>query len=230
MPTLLNIMKLLAALAASIALLIAVPAWVFGVIEEPVVVFVMISYFVFFLGAVWRVVWHGKLAERKADRQVRTTSGRWSSLLSIAGMLGFHWISLYTYALGDRISLGEPVISYIVFVLSLILLHAALIVNQMAIITLGRFFDRLTIKDDHRLVTEGIYGCVRHPIYTSYILLFLGYCLMLQSFWGLLLLTATCLVWFGKRIAIEEDMLEEEFGDEYRRYCQRSKRLIPMVF
>ncbi|WP_414570686.1 isoprenylcysteine carboxylmethyltransferase family protein [Nostoc sp. CCY 9925] len=40
--------------------------------------------------------------------------------------------------------------------------------SQVAIKTLGKFFDRLTIKSDYQLVTDGIYGLIRHPIYTSY--------------------------------------------------------------
>ncbi|MEM9214326.1 MAG: isoprenylcysteine carboxylmethyltransferase family protein [Cyanobacteria bacterium P01_F01_bin.150] len=110
------------------------------------------------------------------------------------------------------------------------LVSAAILVSQVAISTLGKFFDRLTIKVDHQLVTDGIYGSIRHPIYTSYILLFLGFCTMVQSLWGLGLLLATCIVWFGNRIAIEEKMLEEEFGEAYQSYCKQTKRLFPYVY
>jgi len=110
------------------------------------------------------------------------------------------------------------------------LIGAAIAVNQVAIKTLGKFFDRLTIKSDHQLVTDGIYSLIRHPIYTSYILLFIGFCLMLQSLWGSVLLLVVCVVWFGNRIAIEEQMLEERFGEEYRSYCQQTKRLFPYVY
>ena len=110
------------------------------------------------------------------------------------------------------------------------LVCTAILVNQVAIKTLGKFFDRLTIKVDHQLVTDGIYSVVRHPIYTSYILLFLGFCTMLQSLWGSGLFLATCAIWFGNRITIEERMLEERFGEEYQSYCQQTKRLFPYVY
>lgn len=112
----------------------------------------------------------------------------------------------------------------------IILICAAIIVSQVAIKTLGKFFDRLTIKSDHRLVTDGIYSLIRHPIYTSYILLFLGFCIMLQSLWGSGLLLMVCVVWFGNRIAIEEQMLEERFGEEYQSYSQQTKRLFPYIY
>ena len=53
---------------------------------------------------------------------------------------------------------------------------------------------------------------------------------MLESFLGLSLLFATCVVWFGNRMTIEEKMLEERFGEEYQSYCQQSKRLFPYIY
>ena len=61
-----------------------------------------------------------------------------------------------------------------------------------------------------------IYGIIRHPIYTSYLLVFGGYCVLLQSWPAILLLIADCAIWFGNRIQIEERMLAEEFGDATR--------------
>jgi protein-S-isoprenylcysteine O-methyltransferase Ste14 len=80
---------------------------------------------------------------------------------------------------------------------------SSIIINQAAVGTLGKLFDRLTIKPEHQLVTSGIYSLVRHPIYLSYILLFSGFCLLLPSIIALGILFLICLVWFGNRIAIE---------------------------
>ncbi|MEM1080897.1 MAG: isoprenylcysteine carboxylmethyltransferase family protein [Pseudomonadota bacterium] len=226
----LKIARLVLVLLTFIAVLIGLPAWLFGIAGDVKVWFLMVGYFVFFLGTVWRVVWHGQLARREDDEQVRTPSGLISSVLSIIGLVAFHWISLYTYSLHDRMMGEYTALAHANLMLSISLVLSSIIVSQLAIRTLGKFFDRLTIKTDHRLVTEGIYGFVRHPIYTSYILLFLGFCTMLQSFWGLMILILTCLIWFGKRIAIEEQMLEDKFGDEYRVYCQHSQRLFPYLF
>ncbi|MDZ8183258.1 MAG: isoprenylcysteine carboxylmethyltransferase family protein [Nostoc sp. ChiSLP02] len=186
------------------------------------------SYFVFFLGTVWRVVRYGQLASRQEDRQVRATSGRVASLITIVGLLSVHWISLYTFSQQKEIS--DIAVDRSLTVTGIILICAAIIVSQVAIKTLGKFFDRLTIKSDHRLVTDGIYSLIRHPIYTSYILLFLGFCIMLQSLWGSGLLLMVCVVWFGNRIAIEEQMLEERFGEEYQSYSQQTKRLFPYIY
>ncbi len=169
-------------LLAVIAVLIIIPAALFGVSGNWRVVLLSISYFVFFLGTVWRVIHYGQLASRQADRQVKTIAGRIVSLISIVGLLGVHWLTLYTFPLQGQAL--ETVVDYCLSVVAIALICAAILISQVAIQTLGKFFDRLTIKSDHELVTNGIYSLIRHPTYTSYILLFLGFCLMLQSLWG----------------------------------------------
>ncbi|MFN6519469.1 MAG: methyltransferase family protein [Nostoc sp. CreGUA01] len=219
---------LIFALLAVIAVLIVIPAAQFGVVRDSRVVFLSISYFIFFLGTVWRLIRYGQLVSRQEDRQVQATSGRVASLIIVVGLLGVHWLTLYTFSLQDQ-TLNTSV-DLCLTVIAIALVCAAIVVSQVAIKTLGKFFDRLTIKSDHQLVTDGIYSLIRHPIYTSYILLFLGFCIMLQSLWGLGLLLTVCVVWFGNRIAIEEQMLEQRFGEEYQSYCQQTKRLFPYVY
>ena len=225
---LLKSIGLILSLAVVIALLILTPAWQFRVINDWRIVFLAVGYFTFFLGTVWRVIRYGKLVDRQEDLQVKETSGRLASLATIIGLIGVHWLAVYTFSIqADNLNL---ILTNRLNVLGISLVVAAMFVSQIAIRTLGKFFDRLAIKSDHRLVTEGIYGFVRHPIYTSYILLFVGFCTLLQSLWGLGLLLAVCLVWFGNRIGIEERMLLARFGDEYQAYCHQTKRLFPYLY
>lgn len=219
---------LILSLAGVIAVLIIIPAIWLGVASDWRVLFLSLSYFCFFLGTVWRVIRYGQLVSRKEDYQVKATSGRIASVVTILGLLGFHWLTIYSFSLTHQLENHPFALSLTVIAMALVI--ASLIVSQVAIRTLGKFFDRLAIKSDHRLVTEGIYASVRHPIYTSYILLFLGFCALLHSLWGLTLLLGVCLIWFGNRIAIEEKMLEEKFGLEYQSYCQKTKRLFPYIY
>jgi protein-S-isoprenylcysteine O-methyltransferase Ste14 len=219
---------LIFSLLAVIAVLIVLPAWQFGVAGDWRVIFLSIGYFTFFLGTVWRVIRYGELVNRQEDLQVKETAGRIASLITVVGLLGVHWVAIYTFSIqSEGLSLS---LDRLVSIVAISLVFAAILVSQIAIRTLGKFFDRLAIKSDHRLVTEGIYSLVRHPIYTSYILLFAGFCTMLQSLWGFGLLIAVCIVWFGNRIGIEERMLSDRFGDEYQDYCQQTKRLFPYVY
>jgi protein-S-isoprenylcysteine O-methyltransferase Ste14 len=219
---------LIFSLLAVIAVLIVLPAWQFGIIDEWRITFLAIGYFTFFLGTVWRVIRYGKLVDRQEDLQVKETSGRIASLVTIISLVGVHWLAIYTFSV--RGASLDLTLDRLLIAIAMMLVLASIIVSQVAIRTLGKFFDRLTIKSDHQLVTDGIYSLVRHPIYTSYILLFAGFCTMLQSLWGFGLLLAVCIVWFGNRIGIEERMLSDRFGDEYQHYCQQTKRLFPYVY
>jgi protein-S-isoprenylcysteine O-methyltransferase Ste14 len=219
---------LVLALMAVIAVLIIVPAWQFGVVSDWKIIFLAIGYFAFFLGTVWRVIRYGELVDRQEDLQVKETSGRVASLITVVGLISVHWLAVYTFSV--RAESFNLIANRAWDAIGISLEIAAIVVSQIAIRTLGKFFDRLAIKSDHRLVTEGIYGFVRHPIYTSYILLFVGFCMVLQSLWGVSLLIAVCLVWFGNRIGIEERMLAARFGDKYQTYCQQTKRLFPYLY
>lgn len=235
MKILLKSIGLVLALLGVIGILIGLPAIKFGVFTQWQIILLAASYFSFFLGTVWRVIRYGDLVDRSEDRQVKNPGGRIASLITVVGLVGVHWLAIYTFATQERVADLVPD-RYIIqmdrlySIVGLMSIVAAIIVSQVAIKTLGKFFDRLTIKSDHRLVTEGIYRYVRHPIYTSYILLFLGFCLLLQSLWGLSLLVAVCTIWFSNRIGIEEQMLADEFGEEYQVYCQTTKRLFPGIY
>jgi protein-S-isoprenylcysteine O-methyltransferase Ste14 len=228
MKMLLKSTGLVLALMAVIGLLIVLPAWQFGVVQDWRIILLSIGYFAFFLGTVWRVVRYGELVNRTKDLQVKETSGRIASLITVTGLLGVHWLAIYTFSI--RAESSNVTLNGVISAIAISLIISAILVSQIAIRTLGKFFDRLAIKSDHRLVTEGVYGFVRHPIYTSYILLFVGFCTLLQSIWGFGLLLAVCVVWFGNRIGIEERMLLDRFGDEYQSYCQQTKRLFPYVY
>ncbi len=100
----------------------------------------------------------------------------------------------------------------------------------VAHVTLWRFYSStLVIKEDHRLITHGIYRLTLHPIYLGNIMFFIGVPLFVSSLYGLLTLSALIPV-FLNRIRIEERLLTDEFGDAYRAYMGTTKRLIPFIY
>ncbi len=84
----------------------------------------------------------------------------------------------------------------------------------------------LRLRDDHVLVTTGVYRRARHPAYTGDMLFHFGVTLFFASLRGLaiMLLLIPCFLY---RIAVEERMLISRFGDSYRSYCQHTWRLLP---
>lgn len=79
------------------------------------------------------------------------------------------------------------------------------------------------------LITTGMYGIVRHPIYTGTLLLFLGFILFNSSIISLVYFPFSILLYCVMTIFEERD-LEKTFGDEYKKYKHNVKfRLIPFI-
>jgi protein-S-isoprenylcysteine O-methyltransferase Ste14 len=88
---------------------------------------------------------------------------------------------------------------------------------------------RLMIVDGHKLITDGIFGVVRHPLYLGRILAHFGIALLFSSAWGAVLMAISAMC-FLFRIRAEEEMLIEEFGEAYLEYRQETKKLIPWLY
>lgn len=87
----------------------------------------------------------------------------------------------------------------------------------------------IEVQEGQRVVDTGLYGIVRHPMYTATLLLFLSMPLMLGSLYALIpMLAYPCLI-IG-RLLNEEKLLENELAG-YREYKGKVKyRLIPFVW
>jgi protein-S-isoprenylcysteine O-methyltransferase Ste14 len=215
-----------------VSLLIVIPALLFGAWGRVEIGVAAALYLVFFgIGTGRRLVREGELATRKEDRQVRTGLGRVAAILAGPGFVFAHGLAVFTFAQGPIQEPGPGALGLSMWAIAgLALGLVGLVLNHLATGTLGVFFDRIAIKENHALVTHGVYARVRHPIYTSYLCIFFGFTLMMESAPGALAMLAVCALWFGTRIPIEEGMLEETFGDAYRGYRKRSWRLIPFLY
>lgn len=93
---------------------------------------------------------------------------------------------------------------------------------------LGRTLTAMPIpKSDGELCTSGIYGFVRHPIYSFVLLLCLGLCLQSGSVYKYLL-TFLLAVLFYFKSNYEERYLFQKYP-EYEAYSQRVPRFIPFI-
>ena len=87
----------------------------------------------------------------------------------------------------------------------------------------------IEVQDDQQLIDTGLYGIVRHPMYTATLLMFLSMPLILGSWWALALFAIYPLL-IIKRIRNEEQVLTSGL-EGYADYQQRVRwRLIPWVW
>jgi protein-S-isoprenylcysteine O-methyltransferase Ste14 len=87
----------------------------------------------------------------------------------------------------------------------------------------------LEMRSGHRLVNTGIYRHIRHPMYSSFFLLGLAQSLLLPNWVAGVAGLAGAGILYAFRIRREETMMLETFGDEYRVYMRRTKRLVPWL-
>lgn len=83
-------------------------------------------------------------------------------------------------------------------------------------------------RREHQLVENGPYRYIRHPLYTFGGAFFVGLCLLAGN--ALLWVSGLIALWaLGQRTPLEEEMLVARFGDEYKRYMQRTGRYLPKI-
>lgn len=115
--------------------------------------------------------------------------------------------------------------------LGVLVLIGALVMFRVTHKQLGRNWSvTLETRTSHKLVTDGLYGYVRHPMYSSFLLSAIAQALLLPNWIGGLSGLAGIAVLFFYRVEKEEKMMTATFGDEYRSYTGRTARIIPWLY
>ena len=114
------------------------------------------------------------------------------------------------------------IISSIIFILSYILY--AIVLKENAYLS-----RTIEVQDNQKVIDTGLYGIIRHPMYTATIFLFLSMPLILNSIisFGIFLIYPFIII---KRIKNEEEILEKELKG-YKEYKKKVKyKLIPFIW
>lgn len=105
-----------------------------------------------------------------------------------------------------------------------------LIILLLARFELGRNWSfKVVLKENHELITSGLYSYVMHPIYTGLLLLVLASFLWLGNLAGFIVLIIVFISFLYKAYS-EEKLLKTYFGEKYTTYKYRTKLLIPFIF
>jgi protein-S-isoprenylcysteine O-methyltransferase Ste14 len=79
---------------------------------------------------------------------------------------------------------------------------------------------------DSGLVTSGIYGYSRNPVYLGFVLLLIGLLLDSGTYWGMLLAPMLVILLNQLVIQPEEEYLARKFGEQFDRYRAKVRRWI----
>ena len=115
-------------------------------------------------------------------------------------------------------------------ILGLGLFVVGLTIAVIAVVTLrGSYHSTLVIREDHRLITHGIYRYTRHPVYLGVLIAIIGIPIYNSSLYGLVIMIVLIPIIIN-RIRMEERLLIEEYGDAYREYQETTSKLVPFVY
>ncbi len=96
---------------------------------------------------------------------------------------------------------------------------------------LGKYFSyTLKIYKDHKFITTGPYRFIRHPMYTAFTIFHSAIFLLTSNWFIGIIWVGIILLILVFRIRIEEKVLFETFGNEYKEYKQITGSLLPPIF
>ncbi len=157
--------------------------------------------------------------DAKEKQKDQTIVVKLSGLMFLAGFIvaglgfRFNWCTLpFSVTIGAAI----------VFLLAYILYAEVLRENTY----LSRTIE---VQENQKVIDTGLYGIVRHPMYSATLLLFLSIPLVLGSIFSFIIFLAYPII-IAKRIKGEEEFLEKEL-EGYKEYKSKVKyRLIPFIW
>ena len=138
----------------------------------------------------------------------------------VTALLGMSFVSRNTL-----IPVGVVELSIIVVLFTLGSTLRILSISQLGVL---RFKFNIAFREKQTLKTDQLHGYMRHPTYTSMMLVVLAYAVTTHSFYiGMI---GTFIAWFGfqYRIHFEEKALKEQFGEAYDSYREKTPMWLPI--
>lgn len=115
------------------------------------------------------------------------------------------------------------------YIIGFILLGISALVGIAGVIALGK--NRRSTPEPHpesQLVTTGIYSLIRHPLYLSLILFYVGWAILWTSIGGAIGAIVFS-IFIDRKARLEEILLQEKFPS-YTDYAKKSARFIPGIY
>lgn len=114
--------------------------------------------------------------------------------------------------------------------LGVVLIAGAVFIFWRAHADLGlNWSPTLEIREKHELITRGIYSVIRHPMYASQILWSIAQVLLLQNWIAGFGSLVAFIPFYFLRVRAEEQLMLEQFGDQYRSYMQKVGGVFPKL-
>lgn len=183
---------------------------------------------IYFLAIIIEMVIRAPLNKRRKQQRMseRRVTTQEKTLLGLL-FLGMFLIPI-VYAATDWLDFANYSLPDWAGWLGAVLIAGALSVFWRAHADLGlNWSPTLEIWERHELVTRGIYGLIRHPMYASQWLWVIAQPLLLQNWIAGWLNLLVFVFFYFLRVRAEEQLMIEQFGDQYRAYMQKVGGVFP---
>lgn len=167
--------------------------------------------------------------KRKAEKKiVSQVTGKEKSMLFL--LWGGMFVLPVIYAASNWLDFANYTLPAWAGWLGVALITGALFVFWRSHADLGlNWSPTLEIREKHTLITRGIYSVIRHPMYASQILWSLAQILLLQNWIAGLSSLVVFFPFYFMRVPAEEQLMLEQFGDQYRSYMQKVGAVFPKL-
>ena len=160
---------------------------------------------------------------------VRSSKGTREVVLLILAWMGF--LVPLVWVASPALSFADYSLRLTFFVAGIAFLAAGLWLFYRAHADLGSFWSvTLEVRENHRLISHGVYRRVRHPMYSALFLYSVGQAFVVPNWVAGPSYLISFGILFAFRMRAEEQMMVETFGDEYVTYMAKTKRLLPGVW
>lgn len=190
---------------------------------------VQISEYVGLAGFIlWAVVERGftLLNQQQRQGQKQAQGSFWLISATWYGAMLFSILDVWTLA---WTTFESPL--WMLRSIGMLLTISGIAIRFLARRTLGKQYSvHVETSETHQLVTQGLYGLVRHPAYLGLLCLFLGIPLSMGSRGGFMIAAAGGIPAVVYRIRIEEQSMGEWFGARYEAYKESTWKLVPYLW
>jgi protein-S-isoprenylcysteine O-methyltransferase Ste14 len=170
---------------------------------------------------------HGQRS--RGVKVVEDRKGRLETLLLTFVWLGF--VVPLIWVASPAFAFAEYPLRFVPLAAGVVCLAAGLWLFYRSHADLGTSWSiTLQLREQHRLITEGVYRHIRHPMYLALFLYSTGQALVLPNWVAGPSYLITFAILFALRIRAEERMMLDQFGDDYAAYMARTKRLVPWLW
>jgi protein-S-isoprenylcysteine O-methyltransferase Ste14 len=152
------------------------------------------------------------------------------ALLAVSTVATVYYVSFLLWLLGIDV-LGPPLVgpSWVFYGVGVVTSVGGLALMGWTYAVFRSWRWRAEIAPGHRLMTDGPFNRIRHPIYVAFALFYIG-AFFLLPYAVFLLHAVASFAAYDYRARIEEEVMADAFGNDFRAYKDRTQRFVPGIY